>query len=52
MPSFVKIKKKSRSYASSYQERDPEISAKLMEFKRFINEQRQHSIIELNQGDF
>jgi len=48
MPSFVKIKKKSRNYASSYQERDPELSAKHMEFKRFINEQRQHSIIELN----
>lgn len=51
MPSFIKIKKKARSYASSYQERDPELSAKHIEFKRFINEQRQHSIIELNQGD-
>ncbi|MBD2313495.1 DUF4238 domain-containing protein [Desertifilum sp. FACHB-1129] len=51
MPSFVKIKKEARSYASSYQERDPELSAKHMEFKKFINEQRQRSIIELNQGD-
>lgn len=53
IPSFIKIKKKSRSYASSYQERDHELSANHMEFiKRFINEQRQHSVIELNQGDF
>jgi hypothetical protein len=51
MPSFVKVKKKARSYASSYQERDPELSAKYMEFKRSINEQRQHSILELDQGD-
>ncbi|MFQ4138031.1 DUF4238 domain-containing protein [Nodosilinea sp. PGN35] len=51
MPSFVKVKKKSRSYASSYQERDPELSAKHMEFKRFMNEQRQRSILELDQGD-
>ena len=47
MPSFVKIKKKSRSYASSYQERYPELSANYCEFiKRLINEQRQHSVIE------
>lgn len=51
MPSFVKIKRKSRSYASSYQERDPELSVKHMEFKRFINERGQHSIFELDQGD-
>lgn len=51
MPSFIKIKKKSKGYASSYQERDPELSAKHMEFKRFINEQRQRSILELDQGD-
>lgn len=51
MPSFVKVKKKSRSYASSYQERDPELSTKHMEFKRFMNEQRQRSILELDQGD-
>lgn len=51
MPSFVKVKRKSRSYASSYQERDPELSAKHMEFKRSINEQRQRSILELDQGD-
>ena len=51
MPSFIKLKKKSKSYASSYQERDPELSAKHMEFKRLINEQRQRSILELDQGD-
>ncbi len=52
MPSFVKVKRKSRNYTSSYQERDPELSAKHMELKRFIiNEQRQHSILELDQGD-
>jgi hypothetical protein len=53
IPSFVKIKKKSRSYASSYQEREPELSANYRELiERSINEQRQHSVIELNQGDF
>ncbi len=50
MPSFIKIKKKSKGSASSYQERDPELSAKHREFKRFISEQRQRSILELDQG--
>ncbi|UNU22955.1 DUF4238 domain-containing protein [Microcoleus vaginatus] len=50
MPSFIKIKKKSKGSASSYQERDPELSAKHMEYLRFINEQRQRSILELDQG--
>lgn len=49
MPSFIKVKKKLKSYASSYQERDPQLSA---EFKKLIiNEQRQRSIVELDQGD-
>jgi len=51
MPAFIKIKKKFRTYASSYQERDPELPAKFMEFTKFINEQRQRSILELDQGD-
>jgi hypothetical protein len=50
MPSFIKIKKKSKGSASSYQERDPELSAKHREFKRFISEQRQRSILELDRG--
>lgn len=50
MPSFIKIKRKSKGYASSYQERNPELSAKHMEFIRFINEQRQRSIVELDRG--
>lgn len=37
MPSFIKIKKKSKGYASSYQERDPELSAAWMEFTRLID---------------
>ncbi|MEG3920016.1 DUF4238 domain-containing protein [Microcoleus sp. T3_A4] len=49
-PSFIKIKRKSKGYASSYQERNPEISAKHREFKRFISEQRQRSILELDRG--
>jgi hypothetical protein len=51
MPSFIKIKRKSKSYASSYQERDPELYATHMEFKRLINEQRRRSVIELDSGD-
>lgn len=51
MPSFIKIKKKFKGYASLYQERDPELSAKHMEFQRLMNEQRQRSILELDQGD-
>lgn len=51
MPSFIKIKRKSKGYASSYQERNPELSAKHMEYLRFINEQRQRSILELDQAD-
>jgi hypothetical protein len=50
MPSFIKIKRKSKGYASSYQERNPKLSAKHMEFIRFINEQRQRSIVELDRG--
>ncbi len=38
MPSFIKIKIESKGYASSYQERNPELSAKHMEFIRSINE--------------
>jgi hypothetical protein len=50
MPSFIKIKRKSKGYASSYQERDPELCAKHMKSLRFINEQRQRSILELDRG--
>jgi Protein of unknown function (DUF4238) len=50
MPSFIKIKRKSKGYASFYQERDPELSIKHMEFTRFINEQRQRSVVELDRG--
>lgn len=49
-PSFIKIKRKSKGYASSYQERDPELSAKCREFIRFINEQKPRSIVELDRG--
>lgn len=38
MPSFVKIKRKAKSYASSFHERDPELSAIHMDFKRALNE--------------
>ncbi|MBW4474093.1 MAG: DUF4238 domain-containing protein [Stenomitos rutilans HA7619-LM2] len=51
MPSFIKIKRKSKDYASLYQERDPELSATHMEFKRLINEQRRRSVLELDQDD-
>ncbi|OYQ65631.1 hypothetical protein B9G53_06605 [Pseudanabaena sp. SR411] len=38
MPSFVKIKRKSNAYASSFQERDPELVEKVqMIFKQQIN---------------
>jgi hypothetical protein len=50
MPSFIKIKKKSRGYASSYQERDSELSAKYIELTDYINQQRHRSIFELDQG--
>lgn len=49
MPSFVKIRKNAKGYASYYQERDPDLSERFMGFKRFVNEQRQHSVLELNQ---
>lgn len=48
IPSFITIKKKSKRYASSYQERDFNLSAKHMEFKRLMDERGQRSIIELN----
>jgi hypothetical protein len=51
MPSFIKIKKKSKGYASCFQERYPELSEKLMGFKSFINEQGQRSILELDQSE-
>jgi hypothetical protein len=38
MPSFIKIKTESESYAFSYQERNPELAAKHIEFLRLANE--------------
>lgn len=51
MPSFVKIRKNAKGYASCYQERDSDLSERFMGFKRFVNEQRQHSVLELNQNE-
>jgi hypothetical protein len=51
MPSFIKIKRKSKGYASLFQERDPGLSSTHMEFKRLINERGRRNIFELDQGD-
>lgn len=50
MPSFIKIKDKYKGYAYSFQQRNPDLSASHMDFKRFINEQGQRSILELDQN--
>jgi hypothetical protein len=34
MPSFIKIKRKAKGYASFYQERNPELSAKIHRFRK------------------
>ncbi len=48
MPSFIKIKKKSKSLISSYQERDPNFCTKHLEMKRLMKEQEERSVIEIN----
>ena len=47
MPSFIKIKKKSKHNAFSYQERAPKLLDKYMEYRSFIDGYRQRSVVEL-----
>ncbi|MEZ2224750.1 DUF4238 domain-containing protein [Microcoleus sp.] len=48
MPSFIKIKKRAKGGVSFYQERNPELAAKYIEYAKFIKMRRQRSIIELD----
>jgi len=47
MPSFIKLTKKAKDYASSYQERNPEL-AKQIAYLRY--DQKQRSIVELDRN--
>ncbi|MDJ0696874.1 MAG: DUF4238 domain-containing protein [Mastigocoleus sp. MO_167.B18] len=49
-PSFIKIKKKFKGCALSYQERDPDLACIHREYMKQIHEQKQHSIIELDRN--
>ena len=51
MPSFVRIKKRSKSHAFSYQERDPALSEKLIEYKRLIHQNMRDNSANSNEED-